>query len=50
MRILSVRRGFEADHSSSTYEFFALDQLTPEQRAAVQELTGRSPRRHLEFH
>ena len=22
MRILSLRRGFEADHSSSTYEFF----------------------------
>jgi hypothetical protein len=50
MRILSVRHTFEADHSSSTYEFFALDKLTPEQRAAVQELTGESPRRHLRFH
>ena len=50
MRILSVRRGFEADHSSSTYEFFALDRLTPEQRATVQDLTGESPRRHLRFH
>ena len=49
MRILSLRRGFEADHSSSTYEFFALDRLTPEQRAAVRELTGESPRRHLSF-
>lgn len=50
MRILSVRRGFEADHSSSSYEFFALDKLTPEQRAAVQELTGESGHRHLRFH
>jgi len=50
MRILSVRRGFEADHSSSSYEFFALDKLTPEQRAAVQKLTGESPHRHLRFH
>lgn len=50
MRILSLRHGFEADHSSSSYEFFALDKLTPEQRAAVQNLTGESPRRHLRFH
>jgi hypothetical protein len=50
MRIISLRRGFEADHSSSTYEFFALDRLTPEQRAAVRDLTGESPRRHLSFH
>jgi hypothetical protein len=50
MRILSIRQGFDADHSSSTYEFFALDRLAPEQRAAVQELTGESPRRHLRFH
>jgi len=49
MRILSLRHGFEADHSSSTYEFFALDKLTPEQRAAVQDLTVESPRRHLSF-
>jgi hypothetical protein len=49
MHILSLRRGFEADHSSSTYEFFALDRLTAEQRAAVRELTGESPRRHLSF-
>jgi len=50
MRFLSVRRSFEADHSSSTYEFFALERLTPEQRATVQDLTGESPRRHLRFH
>ena len=49
MRILSLRRGFEADHSSSTYEFFAFDRLTPEQCAAVRDLTGESPRRHLSF-
>ena len=50
MRILSIRQGLNADHSSSTYEFFALDRLTPEQRAAVQSLTGESPQRHLSFH
>lgn len=50
MRVLSLRRGFEADHSSSSYEFFALDKLTPEQREAVQNLTGESPRRHIRFH
>ncbi|MBL7065750.1 MAG: hypothetical protein ISS49_16350 [Anaerolineae bacterium] len=50
MRVLSLRRGFEADHSSSSYEFFALDKLTPEQREAVQNLTGESLRRHLRFH
>jgi hypothetical protein len=50
MRILSIRQGFDADHSSSTYEFFALDRLTPKERAAVQDLTGESPGRHLSFH
>jgi hypothetical protein len=50
MRILSLRRGFDADHSSSTYEFFAINRLMPAQRAAVQALTGESPRRHLSFH
>ena len=50
MRILSIRQGLNADHSSSTYEFFAHDRLMPQQRAAVQELTGESPRRHLSFH
>jgi hypothetical protein len=50
MRIRSVRQGFEADHRSSSYEFFAFDRLTPEERAAVQNLTGESPRRHLSFH
>ena len=50
MQILSQRRGFEADHSSSTYEFFALNPLTSEQRTAVKQLTGESPHRHLHFH
>jgi len=50
IKILSVRQSFEANHSSSTYEFFALDQLTPERRAAVQSLTDESGRRHLRFH
>ena len=47
MRILSIRRSFDGDHSSSSYEFFAFDRLTAEQSAAVRELTGKSARRHL---
>lgn len=50
MRILGLRQGFDADHSSSTYEFFALNRLTLKQREAVQDLTGESGRRHLSFH
>jgi hypothetical protein len=50
MRILSIRRAFDADHSSSSYEFFSFDRLTEEQRAAVRALTGESGRRHLSFH
>lgn len=49
VKILSQRLGFDADHSSSTYEFFALNPLTPEQRTAVKQLTGESARRHLDF-
>lgn len=49
MRIWSIRRSFDADHSSSTYEFFALDNLTQEQEHAVRALTGEPARRHLEF-
>lgn len=50
MRILSIRRSFDGDHSSSSYEFFAFDRLTEKQRAVVRELTGESARRHLRFH
>lgn len=50
MRILSIRQSFDADHSSSTYEFFSFDRLTAEQKEAVQALTGESGRRHLRFH
>ena len=50
MRILSIRRSFDADHSSSSYDFFTFHRLTAEQRAAVHELTGESARRHLRFH
>jgi hypothetical protein len=50
MEILSLRRSFDADHSSSSYEFFALKALTTDQRATVQRLTGGSAGRHLSFH
>jgi len=50
MRIMSIRRSYDADHSSSSYEFFAFNRLTEKQRAAVRELTDESARRHLRFH
>lgn len=49
MRILSIRRGYDADHSSSTYEFFSLNGLTSEQYDAVEKLTGQSASNHLIF-
>ena len=50
MKIISMKRGFDADHSSSTYEFYALKPLKSKQREAVQGLTGESPKRRLHFH
>ena len=50
MRILSIRHSFDADHSSSSYEFSSFDRLTAEQCAAVSELAGESGRRRLRFH
>jgi len=43
MIILSVRRGFLADHSSTSYEFLAIDTpLDAEARAAVASLSSRA--------
>jgi hypothetical protein len=43
MRILSVRRGFLADHSSTSYEFLAVDRpLDAKARAAVVRLSRRA--------
>jgi len=43
MRILTIRRGFQADHSSTSYEFFAVDNaLTPSQRGSVANLSSRA--------
>jgi hypothetical protein len=42
MKILSVRRGFLADHSSTSYEFLAVDKpLGSKARAAVRHLSSR---------
>jgi hypothetical protein len=42
MRILTVRRGFLADHSSTSYEFLAVDKpLDAKARAAVSRLSRR---------
>lgn len=50
MQILSIKQGLEADHSSSSYQFFAIKPLVAQQRQAVQQLTGESARRRLKFH
>jgi hypothetical protein len=42
MKILSVRRGFASDHSSTSYEFLAVDKkLGKEERAEVSKLSSR---------
>ncbi len=43
MKILSIRRGFQADHSSTSYEFFAVDRpLTACERKQVSSLSSRA--------
>jgi len=43
MKILSVRRGFLADHSSTSYEFLAVDKpLGAKAQAAVSRLSSRA--------
>lgn len=48
MEIISIRRGFASDHSSTSYEFLAIDRpLNKEERAAVASLSSRArPTRH----
>jgi len=42
MKILSIRRGFQSDHSSTSYEFFAVDK--PLSKAAQRKIGGLSSR------
>lgn len=43
MKILSVRNGFTADHSSTSYEFLAVDKaLNAQERKAVASLSSRA--------
>lgn len=43
MKILSVRKGFTPDHSSTSYEFYAIDKpLEKTQRQAVAKLSSRA--------
>ena len=43
MKILSIRRGFASDHSSTSYEFLAVDKpLTKQQRTEVSGLSKRA--------
>ena len=42
MKIISIRKGFAADHSSTSYEFYAIDNiLGPKEQAAVSSLSSR---------
>ncbi|MCK8817615.1 hypothetical protein MWH28_09620 [Natroniella sulfidigena] len=52
MQIISVRKGFTADHSSTSYEFLAVDKpLEQEARDAVSSLSSRAhpSRRRVDF-
>lgn len=52
MNILSIRKGFQADHSSTSYEFFALDKpLSRSEREKVASLSSRArpSRRRVSF-
>ena len=40
MKIISVRSGFASDHSSTSYEFLAVDQPWKRGRAAVASLSS----------
>ncbi|UCE05471.1 MAG: hypothetical protein JSW07_17945 [bacterium] len=43
MKILTIRKGFQADHSSTSYEFFAIDKpLNKSERANVARLSSRA--------
>ncbi len=43
MKIISERKGFQADHSSTSYEFLAIDQkLGKPEKAAVAKLSSRA--------
>ena len=55
MKILSVRQGFASDHSSTSYEFLAIDKsLGKEARSAVSNLSRRvnptGRRAHFSYH
>ncbi|MBL7112433.1 MAG: hypothetical protein ISS19_10900 [Bacteroidales bacterium] len=42
MKIISIRKGFAADHSSTSYEFYAIDKiLGSKEKAAVSSLSSR---------
>ena len=52
MKIISVRKGFTADHSSTSYEFLAVDKpLEQEERDEVASLSSRAhpSRRRVDF-
>ncbi len=52
MKILSIRKGFQADHSSTSYEFFAIEKpLSRSEREKVASLSSRArpSRRRVSF-
>ena len=43
MKVISIRKGFAADHSSTSYEFYAIDKiLGSKEKAAVSRLSSRA--------
>ncbi|TKJ46339.1 hypothetical protein CEE34_08980 [Candidatus Aerophobetes bacterium Ae_b3a] len=52
MKILTIRKGFQADHSSTSYEFFAIEKpLSRSERGKVASLSSRArpSRRRVSF-
>ena len=47
MRIISMRRTLESDHSSSSYEFYALQPLSDTAKRAVKRLSGKPAKGRL---
>lgn len=49
MRIISIKRQFESDHSSSTYRFYTRKKLSEEKKKEIEKLTGRKGGGKLEI-
>jgi hypothetical protein len=43
MKIISLREGYQPDHSSSSYQFYTTKRLSAEEREEIQQLTDEKP-------